>query len=226
MSSNIEYAYLIGGLLYMAVWAVLFIHRKDLRKKMLIMSVLVAPFGFFEFLFIRDYWKPPLFNGWSVGLEDFLFSFAIGGIAAVIYEELFAKRQMKRHLKKHIFWAFFITLCGIVWMYVGSVILGYNSIYVCSSILLVAGLVILFVRHDLIKDALYSGVLVGSLMFLLYLVLFSMFSGIVEHIWMLENISGILVMGIPIEELMWGFSWGFVAGPAYEFAQGLMLRKN
>jgi membrane protease YdiL (CAAX protease family) len=51
------------------------------------------------------------------------------------------------------------------------------------------------------------------------------FRGIIQNWWNIKNLSGILIFGIPIEELMWVFSWGFVAGPTYEFITGLRFKK-
>ncbi|KKQ91174.1 MAG: hypothetical protein UT16_C0022G0002 [Candidatus Azambacteria bacterium GW2011_GWA2_39_10] len=51
-------------------------YRRDLRKEMLTMSFVVAPMGpLSEFFYLRDYWQPELFNGWSIGIEDLIFGF-------------------------------------------------------------------------------------------------------------------------------------------------------
>ena len=110
MFENFQYAYIIGNLFFLAVWIILFIYRRDLRRKMLVMSLVVAPMGpLSEIFYLRDYWQPQLFNGWLIGIEDLLFGFAIGGIAAVIYEELFGKKYMKRHLSAHPKWMFAVA---------------------------------------------------------------------------------------------------------------------
>ena len=119
-----------------------------------------------EFFYLRDYWHPELFTGWAIGIEDLLFGFAIGGIAAVIYEELFGKKHARRHLPAHPKWMLAVALFGITWMLVGNIVLGFNSIYVSILSFLIIGASILFFRHDLLKDALLSGLLVGILMFL------------------------------------------------------------
>ncbi len=41
--------------------------------------------------------------------------------------------------------------------------------------------------------------------------------------WLLPNLSGVLVAGIPVEELLWAFGVGMVAGPFYEFFTGSYL---
>jgi hypothetical protein len=50
------------------------------------------------------------------------------------------------------------------------------------------------------------------------------YPGIIPAWWRLNKISGMAFLGVPIEELAWGFSWGLVAGPVYEFAAKLNLK--
>lgn len=97
-----RYAYLIADLVLLLVWIALFVVRKDLRKEMLIMSLCVSPMGpIAEFFYLRDYWHPALFNGWTIGIEDFIFAFVIGGIASVVYEEFFKRKYMRKNLRHH-----------------------------------------------------------------------------------------------------------------------------
>lgn len=227
---NYQYAYLVSNLFFLLVWIIFFVIRSDLRKKMLVMSLLIAPLGFTQFFYFRDYWHPSYFLGTIfsvVGVEDILFCFLIGGITAVIYEEIFGLRYAKRHVKNYLSWMFAFFIFGIFWMFVGNIILGFNSMYLSITILLLAGIFILIFRHDLLKDAFFSGIFIGGLMFVFYLLFFNtMFNGIIQKWWLLENISGILILGVPLEELMWAFSWGFVAGPTYEFITGLKFKKS
>ena len=103
MFENLQYAYLVGDFFLGIVWLLLFLFRKDLRIKMLIMSVLVAPLSpIAELFYLRDYWQPEFMTGRSfTGIEDILFSFFIGGISGVLYEEFFGKRLGKRKTRGH-----------------------------------------------------------------------------------------------------------------------------
>ena len=98
-----NYAYLIGVLLFFPIWLLLFTLRKDLKKEIFVASFVFGVIAFLsEPLFLRDYWNPEYMNSLFFGpyqlgsFEDFLYGFFKGGIAAVIYEEIFGKRFAKR----------------------------------------------------------------------------------------------------------------------------------
>ena len=97
-----KYLWFAYNLILLLIWLGLFLWKKETRKEMLTMSILIMPFvPIAEFFFIRDYWKPELFNGWSVGIEELIFGFAFGGVTAILYEEIFEKKHSKRHLPRH-----------------------------------------------------------------------------------------------------------------------------
>ena len=224
-----QYAYLLGNLLILfPLWLFLFLHRKDLRKEILIVSLLIGIGGpLSELWYLRDYWRPETFNGWPIGIEDFLFGFFIGGIASSIYEEIFGKHHSKRVNRKH-HWSWFIIPVVALSVFVLNLLIfvfGVNSIYASISIFIALTLLILYFRHDLLVDSLMSGLLVGAIMFFGYLIFLTIFPEAIHQWWILQNISGILILGVPIEELLWAFGWGMVGGPMYEFFAGLKFRK-
>jgi len=74
-----RYFYLALDAVFLAVWLVIYLCRSDLRRKLLTMSLVVAPFGVaIEFLHHRDYWHPQyVFGIGGVSLADLL-----GGLVA------------------------------------------------------------------------------------------------------------------------------------------------
>ncbi|MCK4649850.1 hypothetical protein KAT36_01325 [Candidatus Pacearchaeota archaeon] len=218
---NYQYSYLIGVGIFFIIWLALFLYRKKFRKEMLTMSIIIAPLGPISQLFyLRDYWNPIyLLTIFNIGIEDILFSFLIGGIASVIYEEFFIKK-FKRTKKESGNNVIILAIIGMVFFIVLNLIFKINSIYASSIGFLIIASVILFKRKDLIKNAIVSGILVTFIMFIFYSIYTTIFPNIIQDWWQLEKISRILILGIPIEELLWGFTWGFLAGPLYEFWQG------
>ena|SRR3989338_5259915 len=94
------YFYFIWSLIFLAVWLVLFLKRKDLRTEMLLISTWFGSAGLVsEATNIQDWWQPITITRTPVGLEDFIIGFAIGGVAAVIYEEIY-KKKLKKSIKR------------------------------------------------------------------------------------------------------------------------------
>jgi len=206
-----DYRALIGLIFFLIIWIGLYLYRKPLRKEMLIMSLLCAPLGpLSEIFYFRDYWHPEyLIKIFGFGLEDLLFAFFIGGIAAIIYEEFFIKKikKPKRNNSKSIAILFFI---GLISLLIFNIILKFNSIYVSSFIFLGLGIIIIFKRKDLLKNAIWSGILIAGVMLLFYFIYNLIFPEIIQDWWKLG-----------IEELLWGFCWGFLSGPIYEYWRGI-----
>src|SRR5258708_7632956 len=125
-----RYAYLVASSMYLCVWAVLFFLRKDQRRQMIHLSLLTTALALTEPIFRRDYWHPTLFSGWPIGPEDIMFCFAIGGIAAVIYELVFNKKYSRRKVKKIHPSVVGIAVGAIVWTIFGILLLHLNSVYV------------------------------------------------------------------------------------------------
>lgn len=212
-------AYLVGGLILGLVWLLFFFARRDLRREVLSLSILAGIMGpVSEHFYRQDYWQPQYWFPASLRIEDFLAGFFLGGISAVGYEVVWRKKH------ECVCWlstnwilpvAAFLGLTLMIFLFHG---VGLNSIY--SSILsfLAVAAVILFFRRDLISAALGSGIVLAGAMLVFYIIYQGLYSGIISAWWRLENISGILVLGVPAEELAWGFSWGMVGGSLYEFA--------
>src|SRR3990167_2935683 len=92
-------AWLTGSLVLLGVWFVFWFLRPAVRKEMFLVSFFTMPFGLTEPLFVPEYWNPPsLFNlaaATGFDIESLIFSFAIGGIASVIYGTIFNVKYRK-----------------------------------------------------------------------------------------------------------------------------------
>jgi hypothetical protein len=223
-----QYAYLVGALLLgICFWLPIYVLRKGLRREMLFFSLLCAPIGpLSEYFYRHDYWRPELFTGWPVGLEDALFGFFIGGIAAVAYEAVFSKQPHAVHSTIRRWYMFATVPICIVWMLVGTFVLGINSVYASIILFVLLGLFIVWRRPDLLRGAIAGGLLLAAAMFVFYQVWIGLYPGIIQEWWLLHNLSGVLISGVPLEELMWAFGWGFVAGPSYEFITGVRYKNK
>lgn len=218
-----NFAYLAAILLLLVVWFFLLL-KKPYRREMIVMSAIFTPFALLDFWFLRDYWSPETFLGTKFGLETFLFSFLIGGIAAVVYEE-FRGFNLVKSLRQPT-WVLTGSALILLLNFLALKIVGVNSMYFLYGVFLAAAIFILVQRRDLLMDVVGSGLLFGLLGFVLYLIYLTLFPNIIQQWWNLKNLSGILVFGIPLEELLFAFGFGMVAGPMYEVWQGYRLAKR
>ena len=68
-----QYSYLIWTGIFFLIWLILYLWRKDIRKEMLIISVLFGFGGIFsELIYVQDWWQPLTLTNTSIGIEDFL----------------------------------------------------------------------------------------------------------------------------------------------------------
>ena len=225
-----KYSYLLANLSLFLVWLMLFLHRKDVRREMLLVSALFGIVGLFvEPIYIKDWWHPMTLTSTKVGIEDFLFGSLIGGAGAVMYEEIFKKKLYPRSLKivdyKSHFYALISAVILSVIFFGGFMILKINSFYSSVFGFFIATMIIWYFRKDLIIDSLASGILVLLLGFLWFWLPHFLTPGWVKNYWYLQNLSGILILGAPLEDLIWGFFAGLYIGPLYEFWKGAKLKK-
>lgn len=222
---NFKYGYFIGGIILGIVWLVLLLLRKNLRKEIVFGSILGLPFGLSEFLFVPEYWNPPslfdLIHRLGFGIESFMFAFFTSGIASVLYETLFHKglRKINANYKTHILpYALAISIFLFL-----EVIFPSKSIYSLIFSFLLAAVIIIIKRPDLLLEIIISGLAFGVLYFLLFLVFNQLLPNFIATTYTLKNFAGIYIMGIPIEEVLFAFSVGTCWSSLYKYIKGYRL---
>jgi hypothetical protein len=224
--------WLVFSLILFAIWLVIFIFRRGLRKEMFLVSLFTMPFGLTEPLFVPEYWNPPsLFNlaaKTGFDIESLIFSFAIGGIASAIYGSIYKIKYEKmsrheKHSKKHRYHLIFLFSPAIVffilWLFTEL-----NPIYSASIAMFIGGLAAATCRPDLKKKTLIGGFLFLVLYFFFFLFFNIVYPGAVESFWNLSAISGILVIGVPLEELLFAFTLGMLWTNIYEHVLGYRIK--
>jgi Lycopene cyclase len=183
----------------------------------------MAPFGLTEPIFVPEYWNPPslfeLAQRTGFDVESIIFSFAIGGIGAMVYNIVTRKRvagiePKERHGRRHRWhrWALAVPFASFPILYS----LPWNPVYAGIAAMIMGAIAAVICRPDLKSNTLLGGVL--------FLVLYSIFllglkwsaPGYIEQVWNLKDLSGIVVYGLPSEELLFGFSFGLVWTGVYE----------
>src|SRR5947208_16498439 len=95
---NYHFAYLVGALLFDAAWLACYLIGKGYHPQIIWGTAITTPLALTSFLFVPQYWTPPsLFDldaRFQVGIEDFLWAGAVGGIASVV-GEIFLKERFR-----------------------------------------------------------------------------------------------------------------------------------
>lgn len=243
MTTDYSGAYFIMDLILLFVWTFLFIRRKDLRVEMLTMSFLIlsslgiAGIWFFNH-YILDYWSPEylgalglegLFRNLGLmagGTEDIFFVFLFAGISAVIYEEILGRKHLKKIRKKSLKFLFIFPLIMFTSYFTVAKTGILNIIYADFIGFTICAGTVWYFRKDLLKHSLLSGIFMGTFFFLFYfLVYVRIYPGIFHEWWILNKTSGVFLLGIPLEEILWAFFLGLWVGPTYELLVGLKDRK-
>lgn len=226
MNISIQYVWLAGSLGFLFIWLVLFfsLKNKESKREMLAVSLGTSLLGLAEPLFVPEYWNPPsLFNlaqRTGFDIESIIFAFSVGGIAAVIYETFFKTEHkalpLKERLKSiHKLHYFFLSLAPLIflllWLFTKM-----NPIYSASIAMFIGGLGAVVCRKDLAKKILAGGILFLGLYFLFFASFNWAFPGYIGIVWNLGAISGILILGVPLEELLFAFTLGILWSGLYE----------
>ncbi len=197
---------------------------------MLFGSVLLTPMALTEPFFVPTYWRPDsILNHPKLSVEDFIFCFAIGGIIAICYEFVMGSALDHYRLHRTIRYVFFqllFLLSGGIILFVFYLILRLEFIYATYLFAITEISIFTVLRRDLLRKIIYSGIIFGTFYSTVYIVFSILFPIRFVHMWNIRDLSGIFVLGMPLEEIVWAFLIGAVAAPFYELIFSLELKKH
>jgi hypothetical protein len=191
------------------------------------MALCSVPFAFTERFFYPSYWEPvflfDLVKTLGFGVEDLLFVTGLSAFTSTVYAFCFRlgyvmekKRTLFRILCRC------LGIFGLAFILIGIVVvLKIEMIYGSFGIMSGIGVLILFLRKDLIIPCLTGGVLSVIVYSLPCFVLKGIFPDIFKLTWHTEKFLNFFIAGIPVEELMYGFSAGAIATVFYPFVFGM-----
>ncbi len=91
-----------------------------------------------------------------------------------------------------------------------------NIIYPTSLALLGGGIIAFIIYPHLRKHIIFGGMLYALFYWVSLIIIELLFSGWIAQTWNLDLLSGILLLKVPIEEVLFGFVFGLVWAPLYE----------
>lgn len=225
-----RYIYLILAVMFLAPLSVIYFVRTDLRQMIKRLFFIGGFMGIIaEYWYFKDYWRPPTLLGVAkVSIEDFLFGVSAVCLGAVLYKFVYKIKYTDSMYPKRykLLCAYFVLGYGSMIIFNGM--LHINSIFVSYFIFLIISAWMISLRKDLLVPSLMSGVLLTLFALVVYVILFDLLS---PHYWgsywlLVHTRYGVKLFGnIPLTELFWYFSWGCLAGIAYDFTTGNGLNR-
>jgi hypothetical protein len=219
------YVYLIGSLLFVPVWLLLYWRNPSSRREMLVMSGLFVCIGvpMEALLYTRDWWHPATVTGTLVGVEDALYSIGNGGYMAALYAALVRGQLVADRAAPH--WLARLAPVAAIAVLPPLLFFGlhWHSFVAMSIGSLVALAIVLWARPDLVRAALITGASGTLLAIPVYLAIEIIFPGSIAATWDLPHLSGVLALGIPIEDLLWYLYTAALWGTYYKFATGQVV---
>lgn len=221
------YTYLFGAIIFFIPWCIVFLKKRINQKEMLIYGTV---FGIAAVLIgiryaLHDYWHPtylfPVFH-----LEDFLYGFFFGGLCTQIYFFFFEtkERATKNH---HPIFGLIALILSILSFVLITDILKFNSIIAHIIPPLLIGIYIAYKNPRTVKIQLLAGLFSTIVTLVVFWGVLLINPHAVTEIWYLNNLTGVLILRIPLEEYLFAFSLGFGISLFHEFISGkqIILRK-
>lgn len=155
----------------------------------------------------------------GLDIESLVFCFAIGGIGAVMYNAFASKALLEvpygeRHSGRHRW--HLLALASPYLAFSALYFLQWNPIYPGIVAMAIGGIANVLCRPDLLRNTLIGGTLFLLLYVVLMLLLIFFEPGYIGKVWNLPALSGVLLGGIPLEELAFGFTFGLYWEGIYE----------
>jgi hypothetical protein len=217
-----QYVWLTWSSAFLLPWVAVFIGFPQHRRAMLWASLFTTPFGLTEPLFVPEYWSPPslfdlaLTTGFDI--ESLIFCFGIGGISAVLYNLLagqalkpMGEDERQRPLHRHHTKALAVPFVAFAALY----FFPWNPIYPAIVAMVIGAVATILCRPDLVRTT-----WIGGLLFLGYYLVFLVglewsAPGYVDRVWKLDDLSGVMIFHMPLEELLFAMSFGMYWSGVY-----------
>jgi hypothetical protein len=223
------YEWFTFALIWIVIWLLIYLERPQLRRQMLGVSIISAFTGLTEPLFVPRYWTPvTLFNMAETthfDLESIIFSFGVAGVASVLYETALNAKHRKMDVteRKERRWLHLASLASspVVFLLL-FFFTNLNPIYSLSAAMFAGAVAAVICRPDLLKHTLLGGALFTVLYFVFFGFVNSIFPTFLDS-WNMAALSGILVLRVPIEEIMYAFAFGTMWSGIFEHVRHYTL---
>ena len=221
-----SFTYLLASLAFVTLFGLLFLCRPDGQRAMWSTGLTMAPMGpLSQYWHMKDYWEPIhvlrwIVGAWRFGIEDLLFAFAFSGTSAGLFMWLVEGRSKRPSIlptgrispARMALWV--ALLLGLLSL--GTDGFGWNSLYGINFAFVVPTVWFLYRQPAYVFPASLVGAIAASGMWVFYLAIFNpLFPGVFSEWWKQEALTGIELLGVPIEEPVWAFFGGVFCSLLY-----------
>lgn len=226
MMENYTYTCVVYALLFLLAWTLVYALSPRARTAMIWTGLAFAPAALISELWhLQDYWSPIYVAQLKIGtvrfggVEDYVFGFALAGISAGVFEAL-ALRQGLPALPRASLLAYLrmtgLGLIGLSLMVVITTFLHLRSIHTAIVATTLTALLMFVLRPEVVSRALLTALAFAGFFWFFYAaIMIPLYPGMIDAFWMPHGNLGIRLGGVPVEEIIWGFSASLFAGPVF-----------
>ncbi|MBT8115105.1 MAG: hypothetical protein KJP04_06980 [Arenicella sp.] len=200
--------YFTASLTLLSTYVLLYWWRRSYRSSSLISALMSMTTAVYALAFVPEYWNPPQLLKIHPGIEDIIFSFANGGIVWILAchprQEKMVENQFGTKLFRYLIVSVsFLIILAVLW---------FAGVPVMISVLASSMVVALYLIKFSYKNMWFAvrGGILFTLMYILGLFTVLTIEPDVINAWNHEKLLGIRLIGIPLEEYLWAFSYGFI----------------
>ncbi len=210
----LKFGYAILVLVGMIFWTAIFLFRKDLRKSMCQIGILYGLLSLTtaHLWWTVDWWHPLTITGTQIGIEDFFTGFGAGGVMMAIYQVFFNKELTFDQPKNSIQTRILFSVVILVSIHIMIRFVGLTSFTAFTLVMILTLSYMWIKRRDLIMPSIWSGILTALCILPVYWITIITVPGWVMATYDFKFLSGKLLTGIPIEELIFWFVAGAFIG--------------
>lgn len=164
----------------------------------------------FQNMYVVDWWHPNfIFSSAYIKIEDLIFGFSLLGIISSVYSILKSKDIKLSESKSFTLMQKVIIIIVVFSIFLGLFyIFNLNSFWSSVMGASLGALVIFVKRPKFLKYAIMTGIFVLIIFTPVYMLSLYINPNFIKNEWMLNKLSGVMLLNVPIEEYIWYFFAG------------------
>lgn len=200
--------YLVGTLMILAVLAIIAALWTSQRRMIVCSAILSAPNALSALLVVPHYWQPPSVLVIGIALEDVLFMVGVGGFAWVyavltVHSRIVVSPDAGGVIRRYV-WV--LLGCGVLGTAIAQ-LPGPDRMHAILLLMALVPIVGVAMRPELWPMAVLGGVL-SAASYASTMVLGAWLWPEFMRLWRPQNLFGPALMGVPLEEYLWGALYG------------------